>query len=166
MSATITVGRKSEINVLQTFSDGVSGNETVLFNGGMNIDTSYTSATSVPVTKFAEFEKTMSGGAGTIDLTALPGITADETVVGTGLKLQLLRIRNKSTNANAITVTKGASNGYGLNAAGASWTVVLDPGQAATFELNETAPNVAAGAKDIDISGTGSQILEVQIVLG
>lgn len=129
-------------------------------------DLNLTSSTTPPVEKHGGGELVLSSGSGSIDLTAIPGLTDDETVDGTGLKLQYLKLRNKSTNANLLTITKGASNGYGLDSAGGSWTVVLDPGQSVLFSLDDAAPDVASGAKTIDVSGTGSQVLEYHAVLG
>jgi hypothetical protein len=144
----------------------VSANDATFTTDGLNESGTLTDATGVPVTKFAAYQLTLSSGTGSINLAALPGLSADETVVGTGLKVQALKLRNKSTNANKITVTKGASNGYGLAASGDSWTVVLSPGQSVLFLLAEAAPDVATGARVFDVTGTGSQILEVMVVLG
>lgn len=161
----VSVVFASTITVTETFEgDYVSPNDNTATFNQLNESETFTAATSVPVTKHSEFQKTMSSGSGTIDLTALPGLTADETVVGTGLKVQLAKFRNLSANANTITVAKGASNGYNL--LGSSWTFALLPGQSATFSLDEAAPDVGSGAKNIDISGTGAQILECQFVLG
>lgn len=161
----ISVAFASTITVVETFTGPyvAPGDATVTISQ-LNESETLTAATSVPVTKHSAFQKTMSSGAGTIDLTALPGWTADETVVGTGLKVQLVKLRNLAANANDITVTKGASNGYNL--LGSSWEFTLKPGQSSTFSLDEAAPDIASNAKTIDISGTGSQILEVQIVMG
>ncbi len=122
--------------------------------------------TTPPVTKIASGSKALSSGSGTLDLTSLPGLTADETVTMLGLKVQFLILRNKSTNANVMTVSKGASNGYGLNAAGGSWSIPLDPNAIAIYRIPDSAPDVASGARTIDIAGTGSQELEYIVVAG
>jgi len=165
MSSTITVAYASTVQIVETFSGAQSGDPTATFGPYNDADT-LTAATSVPVTKHADFDQALSTGTATINLQALPGKTADETIVGTGLKVQILKLRNKSTNANKITATKGASNGYGLDAAGASWTIALDPGQSALLILKDSAPDIAAGARTIDLTGTGSQVLEVEVVMG
>ena len=167
MAATISVLFNSGVTVTETATGTyVSSADNTITLNGMNDSSTYTASTSVPVTKATAYQLTMSSGTGTIDLTALPGLTADETIVGTGLKLQMLKLRNLSTNANAITCAKGASNGYGLPVAGTTWTVTLSPGQSITFFGNDSAPDVASGAKTIDVTGTASQILEVTAVLG
>lgn len=127
--------------------------------------TSYTSSSSVPVTKIASGEVALSGGAVTIDLTALTGF-AGETITFLGLKVQFWFFRNKSGNANKMSVTKGATNGYSMDVAAASWTVQLDPNASAFFRVPDTAPDVAAGAKNIDVAGTGSQALEYILIAG
>lgn len=166
MSSTITAVGISKITVTETFvgsyvstSDATAG-----FGDQLGETLTLTASSSVPATKHSEFQKTMSGGAATIDLTALPGKTADETIDGTGLKVQLAKFRNLSTNANDITITFGAANPYNL--LGAAFVILLKPGQSILVSLDEAAPDVAAGAKDIDISGTAAQILECQFVLG
>lgn len=165
MSSTITLTSVDQATVTETFSGALAGNPDVAF-GALNESQTLTAASAPPVTKHATFEQALTAGTATIDLTALPGRTVDETIDGTGLKVQLLRVRAKSTNANVISIAKGASNGYGLDAGGAAWDVTLSPGQRARFDLDDAAPDVAAGAKDLDLAGTGAQILEVEIVLG
>lgn len=167
MAATISVAFASQVSITETLTGtyvSTSANNFVV--NGLNESTTYTASTSVPVTKCAAFQQALTSGAATIDLTALPGATADETVVGTGLKLQILKIRNLSTNANKITVSNGASNPYRLDGATTAWTFVLAPGQSYTLFLNESADDVGSSHKTIDLAGTGSQVLEVLAVLG
>lgn len=165
MSSTISVRSRSELSVTETFSGAEAGDPTATF-APQNTDVVLTASTSVPVTKHAEYDLAMSSGTASINLAALPGKTVDETIVGTGLKLQKLIVKNKSTNANKITVAKGASNGYGLSSAGDTWSIVLNPSQSARFDLDEGGPDVASGERLIDVTGTGSQVLSVQAVLG
>lgn len=167
MPSTISALVSSGITVTQTFTgDYVSSADNTITLNGLNASNTYTASTAVPVTKATAFRVTMSGGTGSIDLTALPGATADETIDCTGLKLQAMLIRSLAANANAITVAKGASNGYGLPSAGTTFTVTLSPGQSILFFGNDSAPDVASGARVMDVTGTGSQILEVEIICG
>lgn len=117
----------------------------------------------VPVTDVATFDLTLSAGAGTVNLAALPGAGGGTRDL-TGKKVQFVYFENKSTNANAMTVSVGASNGYDL--LGATMAFTLQPGQRAYFELAEAAPDVASGDRTIDVAGTGSQVLKVGIVGG
>lgn len=164
MSSTISVRTVKAVTVTETFSDASSGDNTATWTTD-NTDATLNASSSVPVTKHANFNKTLSTGAGTIDLTALPGITADETVNGTGLKVQKLMLTNPNTNANKMTISQGASVAYRLDGA-TNWSVVLGPGQSCLFELDEGAEDIGASHKNIDIAGTGSQILHCRIVMG
>lgn len=166
MPATIRVTYVSQVTVVQSFSGFTDPADATITVNGLNESATYTSATTPPVTKATAFTLTLTAGSGSIDLTALPGATADETIDLTGLKVQMVKLINPDSNANPITVTKGALNGYGLNAAGGAWTEVIDPGQSRTFFLNDTAPDVAAGARVWDVTGTGSQTLDVEVVAG
>jgi hypothetical protein len=130
---------------------------------GPNQSLTLTGLTSPAVSKQAAFEVTMSGGAATIDMQALVGALGS-IVDGTGLKVQMIKFTNKATNANAITIAEGASNGYEL--LGGSFTFTLPVGGSALFYLPEGSPDIAANASEIDISGTGSQVLQVAIAMG
>jgi len=144
----------------------VSAADATTTTNGLNIAGVLNASSTVPATKYAAGRLTLSSGSGTLDLTALPGRTADEVVDGTGLKLQLLILHAKSDNANPITATKGASNGYGLNAAGGTWTMTLDPDTTGVRFLKDAAPDIDSTHKTIDVSGTGSQVLDYEIVMG
>lgn len=164
----IAVDFESNLRTVVTLEgDFVSAADaTVTINGLDENGTTYTASTSVPVTKVAAYEVAMTAGAVTIDLTALEGLTGEEVVDGTGLKAQFIKFKNKSTNANPLSITKGASNGYGLVAAGTAFTVPLDPGQSVTFSLDDSAPDIASGARTWDVTGTGSQVLQIHVVMG
>ena len=104
------------VTVVETLEDNVpaatGANRKVRhdqFNGAAGL----TASTTPPVTKVAAFEKALSAGAATIDLTNLTG-TNGATVDGTGLKVQVLKIKNKATNANPITIKTGLTDGYDL----------------------------------------------------
>lgn len=107
---------------------------------------------------------TLSGGSGTIDLGALTGLQGSVNL--TGLKVQVMKFINPSTNANKITITKGATNGYGLGTDGSTFTVPLHPGGEFTYYCNEGTPDVGSGAKTFDVTGSGSQVLQYAIHAG
>ncbi|HOD84163.1 MAG TPA: hypothetical protein PKG77_22295 [Phycisphaerae bacterium] len=130
-----------------------------LLNKAVTLD----GTTTPPVTKVAAFEQALTAGAATIDLTALVG-TNGAVVNGTGLKVQAIKITAKATNANAITITKGASNGYAL--AGAGFSVALAAGQEFVFYGNSATPAIASDAKTLDLAGTLTQAVQVVIVMG
>lgn len=164
MPSTISCSYKSELTTVITFTGDYVGTDDTATIDGMDATATYTASTSVPVTKVASGTVTLSSGTGSIDLTSLTGLTADEVVTMLGLKPQFVKLRNKSTNANVITIAEGASNGHAL--LGASFSFKLLPGQEALFNLNEAAPDVASGDRIWDITGTGSQVLEYTIVGG
>jgi len=121
------------------------------------------SDSSPPVTCGALFQQALAAGAATIDLTALDGFN-DKAVNGTGLRVQLLRVKNPTTNANPITVAKGVSNGY--DGFGAAFSVTLQPGAEMTFLTNDAGGDIGSGNKTLDLTGTGVQALDVEIILG
>lgn len=171
MSASKRLDLKLQLKVLTTLSGSfINSADNTVTEDGMTVDktgdSALLSSTTVPVTKSAMTAKAMSGGAATLDLTAMSNDSDGATINFSGLKVQAIMLTNPSTNANKITATQGASNGYGLNAAGDSWTLVLDPGQSAILYLNDTAPDVGGSAKTIDISGTSAQVLNIGVVAG
>lgn len=121
------------------------------------------SGSSPAVSKMAAFELSMTDGAATIDMQALTG-ALNSVVDGTGLKVQAVKFTNKATNANTITIAEGASNGYEL--LGGSFTFTLPVGGSALFYLPEGTPDIGASTSEIDISGTGTQTLQVTMVMG
>lgn len=132
---------------------------------GLNFTDTLTAATTPPVTMQAAGTIALVAGAATLDLTSLPDYngTAGQQD-GTGLKVQRAIFHNPPTNANDVTIVQGAANAYGL--LGATFSITLAPDQKAQFDLDDASPDVASGAKNIDISGTGSQELDYHIVLG
>lgn len=83
-------------------------------------------ATSTPaVTEGGTIQKAMVAGAGTVDLTSLTEISGRVFSLS-GLKPRTIKIKALDANAGAVTVVKGASNGYtGL---GAAYSTVLPAG--------------------------------------
>jgi len=165
VSTSIRVVAESNLRVIETVAAGYvsPGDNTVTFDQ-LSEDWDLTGASSVPVTKHADFDQALSGGAATIDLLTLPGRTPDEVISFTGLRVQFVKFKNPSTNANAITFAVGASNGWaGL---GAGWTFTLNPGCSVLFYLDEDGPNVDATHKTIDLTGTLAQTAKVQLVAG
>lgn len=166
MAATISASYSALLSVVQTMTGEFIGSDETFTVDGLNATGTLNASSTPPATKQASGTKAMSGGAGTIDLTALPGDTADETKDMTGLKLQLAIFKAPSTNANVITISQGASNAYGLDSAGGAWSIKLDPGQLVFFYLDDNAEDVASGAKEIDLAGTGAQELDYVMVFG
>ena len=164
-TSTVSAVWAQTMNVTETFSAANVVQNAILVNGINQGGT--LNATSTPAaTKQSYFTITMTAGAATLDLTAIPGLNVNETIDGTGLKVRLLQFYAPATNANPVTAAKGGSNGYGLTAAGTTWSIPLDPDTSAARWCNTSAPTIGSGAKTIDITGTGSQTIQVSIVLG
>lgn len=117
--------------------------------------------TTPPLTLVSYQTYALTAGAATIDLTALDGVN-DVDQDGTGLKVQTLIVHNPS--ANAITIAPGALNAYALFGSGNS--IVVEPGVRMQFFFNDKTPDVASGAKEIDLSGTGTDTISLGFGLG
>lgn len=162
----LSVNYVSKATVVETLEGGmISANDNTVTTTGMNVDATLTASTTPAVTKYSAGTATMSGGAVTIDLTSLPDTNGTAGAVTlTGMKLAVAKFRNKSTNANEITIAKGASNGH--TGFGSAFSITLQPGDEVMFKFNDNSGNVAVGGTDktIDISGTGSQVCEYEFV--
>lgn len=147
------------MTVLETLETGIAGvsNPKLSFTAYNEAGT-LNASSSPPATKHAQFLLTLSGGAATINLASLTG--ANGTVDGTGLRVQLLRIKNLG--ANAMTFSEGASNGIALSCL----PLVVAPGGIAQIYLADASPDIASGDRTIDVAGTLAQTAEVSIVMG
>lgn len=148
---------------LETNVGGLSSTARSVTHNGYNSSRTINSGSAQPATKVASFEKDLSGGAATIDLTSITG-TNGATVNLNGLKVQAFKVKAKSANANPITLTEGASNGYEL--LGASWTIILQPSQEVLVWGHDSTPDVSGTTKTIDMSGTDTQGVEIIVVAG
>lgn len=161
----VSLELKLHATAVETFTSDASlaANDKGVTHSGFNISKSLSASTTPPATKTAYFSQAMTDGAATIDLTGLPGTNAG-VVSLSGLKVQSLLLENPSTNANAISIEPGASNGYDIF--GSDFKVTLQPGQSALFYGNDATPDVGSSDKTLDIAGTGTQSLKVGIVAG
>ena len=154
----------SQCTVVRTGVGQYLGTDNTTTVNGMNETNELTASTSVPVTVDAAGRITLSSGSATLNLAAITFDADVGTLDTTGLKIQYAKFRNLSTNANAITIAKGASNGY--TGFGSAFSVVIQPGGYFEYYGNESTADVASGVRTLDITGTGAQVLEVQIVAG
>lgn len=151
-NATIAVDAASSVTIVQS---------------GFNLSgVRLTGSTTPAVTKESYHDYTFTAGAVTVDLTALLDAVG-AAVDGTGLKVQCLIIKNPAGNAS-INMAPGASNGYDIFGASNDITI---PGHATydnylSFYFPEGTPDVAAGDKTLDFTGTGTQTFYLGIVLG
>jgi hypothetical protein len=162
---TVNVAYVSKVTATESFADTL-GDSLNVSHTAMDTSLALGAATVPPVTKVAAFAKALVAGAGTIDLTALTGTAG--TVDGTGLKVQIFKAINPSTNTNPLIIVPGASSGY--NILGATSKVTLNPGEEISWKgYNKAAvPDVAAGVKNIDLSDGvgGTETYNFEIVLG
>jgi len=163
MSVSLTVGMKmTAVETLETNVPAAATNgKTVTHSAFNKTDTVLTASTTPPVTKPSYSQPALSGGAYTINLAALSGVNG-ATVDLTGLKVQAIKIKNNG--ANVMSFTEGASNGYAL--LGASFLFAVQPGQEIMILGNDATPDVAAGDRTIDVTGTGSQSFDLAVVAG
>ncbi len=107
---------------------------------------------------------TARGGLGTIDLTSMPGLTADETVTFTTLKVRFFKFKNPSTNSGPITIVDGGTNGNNL--LGAAFVLVVPLGGEVSAYLKDGSQTVASGDRTLDLTGTSTDVLDVELVAG
>lgn len=165
MSVRATIGL--ELTVRESVGTDAAGyassqQNTVTFNGG-NVEESLSATTTPPVTAHAVGQQALSSGSGSIDLRALTGLNGAAVDLN-GLKPRAVLFENPSTNANPITIAKGASNGY--TGFGSAYSETLQPGQKVIKYLGASGTAVSGTVKTLDISGTGAQALKYQMVAG
>lgn len=111
-----------------------------------------------------DLSTTLIAGVGTIDLTTAPIANRIGTTVNlTGKRLIAMLLSAPDDNAATITVATGASNGYPLG------TIPLEPGEViAIGQANKvsTRAAVAAGDKILDVTGSGTDNVEILAVFG
>lgn len=122
--------------------------------------------TTPAVTKSWSDQVSLTAGTVTLDLTALSRGTNMSTVNMNGLKVQLVKIKAKSTNTQTITIADAASNGYNLFG-DASGQVTLDASGEIMQYTPELLANISSTAKDITITSNDvDAIFDIQIVAG
>lgn len=164
MACTLTY--VSQVQAVETIEANVpfaAANSRVITHGLFNSSETLTGSTAVPVVVPVYTEFALSSGALTIDLRSILG-SGNSPFDLNGMKVQVVKLRCKSSNANPITISEGATNGYEL--LGNGFTFQLKPSQEITMHLKDLSPDVGASAKTIDLTGTGSQVLEVAIIAG
>ena len=162
----LRVSYASRLTVTETLEGVyVSGGDATVTTGGLDTTATLTASSTPPATKYSAGRLTLSGGAGTINLTSLPdanGVAA--RVSFEGLELSAYKLRNLSTNGNNILVMDPATTDpYSLFA-----EFTLRPGEEilCLYATQVSLDSVTSGACNIGISGTGSQVLEFEFVAG
>jgi hypothetical protein len=120
-----------------------------------------TNLTSAQVDAAAVFEKALSNGAGVIDMTALTGAFGAAVNADTKAIVAMLLV---NTGANLMTIQPGDSLPYPLLASSAG-KKDIQPGGYILEYFGATGPVVAtASAKNVKITGTGAQVLDVAFI--
>lgn len=112
------------------------------------------------VTAFAQGQVVMAAGAATLNLAAAPGTFANVNLTGKYPRRMILRA--PEDNADEITVAVGAANG--CDCFGDDFSVTLRPGGRVMLDARGTA--VAADNRTFDVSGTGTDAVDVMVTAG
>lgn len=160
MASTFLANARLVMGVIETLGgDDVPSGSTVPHTGYDEVLT--LNASSTPAIDSAAFEDvTLTAGAATLDLTVL--LLNAGSVSLSGKKPEIVIFRNDST--HAITVAKGASNGY--TGFGSSFSIAIPAGGAVMLFLNGNAAAVSGSVKTLDLTGTGSDVLKVGFAAG
>ena len=161
----VTFQYDSGVTVEETLASSVpaqsSGSK--IIHNGYNTSAVLNASSTPPATKAVAIEQALTAGAATVDLTSLTG-TNGASVDGTGLKVQCIKLRNKATNSNPMTIVKGAATGY--DGFGAAFSVTLAVGAEVTVYANDNGSDISGTNKHLDLSGTLVEVAELVIVMG
>lgn len=143
--------------------DGIETTQTLVFDEFDFSDYLFNASSTVTATKQATYKLSLSGGAATIDLTALTN-PLGAAVTFSGLKVIGAVLFAPTTNSGAsITVAKGASNGYELNS---THSLIIAKGYPCVFLFGARNTAVSGTVKTLDISGTGTDQLWYSLIAG
>ena len=123
----------------------------------------YTSTSTPDVALVYEGTVALTAGTATLDLTNVSD-KGGNTIATTDLKVRMIYARPTTTNTGALTLTEGSSNGYELF--GSGWTIALTAGQEFVAFCDSDTPDVTASTCEIDLSGTGTESIDLLIVFG
>jgi hypothetical protein len=127
--------------------------------------TTLNAASTPAATQVWSDRASLTAGAATIDLTALARANLSALDL-TGLKVQVILIRNLSTNTGTLEIDVGAANGYNILGSATS-EAVLPVGGFLFAYLPEGTPDVSGTASDIDlVSADTDATYDVLIVAG
>lgn len=151
-----------QINVTETLTAGIDGvsDPTIVYNA-FNFSHTVNASTTITGTKVGADTSALSGGAATIDLTAVP--SAGGNVSFSGLKLRGYLFKTPTTNSGTVTITKGASNGYTI---GTNWKETLAPGQEVVKWMDDEAETCDGTHKTLDLTGTGTDAFSYEVIAG
>jgi len=163
VSATVISNFSAKETYTLTSTPQAASSTTIINHNGLDSSRALDSSTTPAITKVAVLTATLSGGALTLNLASLTG-TEGETVDGTGLKVQVLKLSASSANTGAITIVPGASNG--INLLGASSSLAVYPGGEYLLYFDDESPDISSSVRTLDLSGTGTEALSVGVLMG
>ena len=159
-----------KLKVTETIALGIDSLTDQTYYPQIATDTSSgtkTPSTQVPCTQQWQDSLSLTAGAATLDLTSLAsGNLAAKDF--TGLKVQFIKIRNRSANTAAVTIVDGATNGYNIFG-DASGSVTIPAGMTLMLgaDTTEGLQDVAAADKTIDFSSSDADAtVDIQIIAG
>lgn len=141
---------------------------TVVHTLGDDAGTMSDAGTTPTATKVFSGEVTLVAAAATLDLTALPG-PSGTTIDMTGLRVQAVKLKTPDSNTAKMKVKEGAATPYNLfGAVTADGDQVTLPPETVygPFVHKNTTEVVAAGKKNIDFAGVGTEKISVIIAAG
>ncbi len=163
MAYTSVLSAISQLSEVRTFTgEGVDPNNNKLLVNQLSTTETLNSSSTPAVTKSCTLALALSTGAITLDMTSMVDAVDGLTKTITGLTPAYIKFQNPSTNANPITIVFGGSNPY--TGFGAAFGVTLKPGSEATYRVGSIV--VDGSHKTFDLTGTGSQVLNIHILAG
>lgn len=163
MSVAVTMAMT--LTTIETLESNVpaapTGTRTIT-HSAFNKTGSFTSTSTVPVTKCVYNDFAMTAGAVTINLASITG-TNGLAQVGTGLKPQMVLFENVEGNS-PIAITEGASNGHAT--LGASFLITLKAKQWTMCYLADAADDIGSSDRTWDVTGTGTESIRVAVIMG
>ena len=127
--------------------------------------TTYNPSSEPPGKHYSAQVIALVAGVATIDLTSLPGL--QETIDATGLRLNALIIRGEADGSNGVlNIAPGAANPYVPFGAGNDIDYPAGCTKPWCFQFDDKLADVAAGVKEIDLAGVGTDSYFVEIILG
>lgn len=160
----VTANPQFALGIRETLETGVDAAtvKTVVHSGFDLNNTSLNATSTPPVSKQSSITHALSAGAKTIDFTALAG-TNGATLDCTGLKLQGILVSNPAGNAT-INIAPGSSNPYPIF--GAANDIDVPAGSKFAFYFADTLADVSSTVKTLDITGTGTEEFDLQLLFG
>lgn len=156
---TILTAKESEAEV----ADDVSQPATIITHDQFNTTINLSDTTQPPVSKISSQILQLSSGGAVLDLTNLPGLNGT-TLDGTGLKIRAVKFKGMVGMQPFTIAHFGFGQAYDIF--GANFSVVVNADQEVVFYGGDTSPVIDGTHKNISVSGTGSDTIQVEIILG